>query len=113
MLNDLRSQFPGLDPLTDPGTPEARVDLLFSERAFWLFTRGTRLPDLRRLTEQYGRLVEDVFPHRSLLPRRRLRVGHVDPDPGFGASQSQLCRVHRGWKLSSEDVNESQVTVSM
>lgn len=52
----------GLPPLADPGTPEGRVDLLFRERAFWLFGVGTRLGDLRRLVRQYGRSADTVFP---------------------------------------------------
>jgi starch-binding outer membrane protein, SusD/RagB family len=48
--------------LTDPGTDQARVDLLFRERAFWLFGRGHRLGDLRRLIRQYGRTASAVFP---------------------------------------------------
>lgn len=52
-----------LDPLTDPGTPEARLDLLFRERALWLHMRGTRLGDLRRLVRQYGRDPGTVYPN--------------------------------------------------
>ncbi|MBX6330595.1 MAG: hypothetical protein IRY91_01975 [Gemmatimonadaceae bacterium] len=52
----------GLKPLSDPGTAAARVDLLFRERAFWLFGRGHRVGDLRRLIRQYGRQPESVFP---------------------------------------------------
>jgi hypothetical protein len=52
----------GLAALSDPGTPAARVDLMFSERAFWLFATGHRLGDLRRLIRQYGRPAETVFP---------------------------------------------------
>jgi hypothetical protein len=48
--------------LTDPGSDDARVDLLFRERAFWLFGRGHRVGDMRRLIRQYGRPVESVFP---------------------------------------------------
>jgi starch-binding outer membrane protein, SusD/RagB family len=51
-----------LPPLTDPGTEAARVDLMFQERAFWLFTTGTRLGDMRRLIRQYNRGSETVFP---------------------------------------------------
>ena len=51
-----------LAPLADPGTPDARVDLLFQERAFWLYATGHRLGDLRRLIRQYGRGAESVFP---------------------------------------------------
>ena len=48
--------------LTDPGTDAARVDLLFRERAFWLFSTGHRVGDLRRLIKFYGRSAESVFP---------------------------------------------------
>jgi hypothetical protein len=51
-----------LPPLVDPGTEKGRVDLLFREKAFWTFTRGQRLGDLRRLIRQYGRAPTDVFP---------------------------------------------------
>jgi hypothetical protein len=61
-LNALRATVTGLAPLTDPGTPEGRVDQLFRERAFWLFGTGHRLGDLRRLVRQYDRSVESVYP---------------------------------------------------
>ena len=50
-LNDLRQSFPdfGLGNLSTPGTQAAAVDLLFSERAFWLYATGHRLGDMRRL----------------------------------------------------------------
>ena len=51
-----------LKPLSDPGTANARIDLLFREKAFWTFTRGERLNDLRRLIRQYGRTADQVFP---------------------------------------------------
>lgn len=51
-----------LPPLTDPGDPIARVDLLFRERAFWMFGTGHRLGDLRRLVRQYSRTVDQVYP---------------------------------------------------
>ena len=64
LLNALRSTeiTPGLPPLTDPGSATARLDLLFRERAFWLFATGHRLADLRRLVRQYGRSVDATFP---------------------------------------------------
>jgi len=64
ILNMLRGTAitPALAPLEDPGTPESRVNLLFRERAFWLFGTGHRHGDLRRLVTQYGRGVETVFP---------------------------------------------------
>lgn len=52
----------GLPPLADPGSDAARVDLLFRERAFWLFGTAHRLGDLRRLIAHYGRTGDGVFP---------------------------------------------------
>jgi hypothetical protein len=60
-LNDLRDT-QGLDPLAVPGSQAEGVDLLFSERAFWMFATGHRLGDMRRLIRQYGRSAESVFP---------------------------------------------------
>lgn len=51
-----------LPPLVDPGTDSARTSLYFREKAFWTFSRGQRLSDLRRLVRQYGRPVDQVFP---------------------------------------------------
>jgi hypothetical protein len=63
-LNALRAPFdPDLPPLTPPGDLTSATDLLFRERAFWLFATGHRLGDLRRLIRQpYGRDPETVFP---------------------------------------------------
>jgi hypothetical protein len=59
-----------LDPLTDPATVgmtaaeamDARRNLLFRERALWLFNTGHRLGDMRRLVRVYGLPVNSVFP---------------------------------------------------
>ena len=51
-----------LPPLTLPATEAAQVDLLFREKAFWTFSRGQRLGDLRRLIRQYGRTPDNTFP---------------------------------------------------
>jgi hypothetical protein len=48
--------------LADPGTTVGREDLMFRERAFWLYATGHRLGDLRRLMRQYGRAEDAVFP---------------------------------------------------
>lgn len=48
--------------LVDPGTTEGRVSLHFREKAFWTFSRGQRLGDMRRLIKQYGRTVANTFP---------------------------------------------------
>lgn len=61
MLNGLRTPA-GLAALADPGTDSARVDLLYHERAFWMYLTGRRLGDLRRLLRNYGRSAESIFP---------------------------------------------------
>jgi len=61
-LNAARTPVTGLAPLTDPGTDAARVDQLFRERAFWMFSTGHRVGDMRRLIRQYGRAANSVFP---------------------------------------------------
>ena len=53
---------PVMTPLTAPTTKDAALDLLFREKAFWTFSRGQRLGDLRRLVRQYGRTQDKVFP---------------------------------------------------
>lgn len=70
ILNGLRAsprtlghfEVPAMAALATPATPAAATDLLFREKAFWQFARGTRLGDLRRLIRQYGRTASDVFP---------------------------------------------------
>jgi hypothetical protein len=67
ILNTLRTDADiGLLDLATPGTRDEAVDLLFAERAFWLFATGHRLGDMRRLVRPepvgYGRPVETVFP---------------------------------------------------
>ena len=70
ILNALRASPPTIHEipvapmpaLTDPGSQEARIDLHFREKAFWTFSRGQRLGDMRRLVRQYGRSVNDVYP---------------------------------------------------
>lgn len=59
ILNELRATSDlELEPLAGPAT----VDLLFRERAFWLYATAHRLPDLRRLIVQYGQSPANVFP---------------------------------------------------
>jgi hypothetical protein len=105
-LNALRAAAPstylalasGMSPLTDDSSTAAgateRVDVLFRERAFWLFGTGTRLGDLRRLVRQYGRDQSTVFPtgpypngHSSRLP---------DPLPNYGTDVTLGLPTSRG-----------------
>jgi hypothetical protein len=51
-----------LPPLSTPATKEEAVSQLFRERAFWTYSRGQRLGDMRRLIRQYGRTQDQVFP---------------------------------------------------
>ncbi len=51
-----------LPALGDPGTAAARQDLLFQERALWLYGTAHRLGDMRRLVRHYGRAIETVYP---------------------------------------------------
>ena len=51
--------------LTDPGASPGdtlRINMLFRERAFWMFSTGHRLGDMRRLMRQYGRTESQVYP---------------------------------------------------
>jgi hypothetical protein len=66
-LNALRA-VAGLPAVVDPGSTTARVDLLFRERAFWLYASGTRLGDVRRLIAAYGRTEATVLP-TGVYPR--------------------------------------------
>jgi hypothetical protein len=49
---------PVMAALVDPGTKVGRENLLFREKAFWTFSRGQRLGDLRRLIRNYGRAAD-------------------------------------------------------
>jgi hypothetical protein len=48
--------------LPTPANQTAATDLYFREKAFWTFSRGQRLGDLRRLIRQYQRTEANVFP---------------------------------------------------
>lgn len=57
-----------LPALVDPVTQTAREDLLFRERAFWLWSTAHRLADLRRLVRPvadggFGRAENTIFPN--------------------------------------------------
>lgn len=51
-----------LPPLALPATLAAQQNLLFREAAFWQFSRGHRLGNIRRLVRQYGRAATSVYP---------------------------------------------------
>jgi hypothetical protein len=69
-----------LAPVADPGTPDSRIDLMFQERALWMYLTGHRLGDLRRLVGSYGRSPDAVFPSGSYLGAAG---GSLGPDVNF------------------------------
>jgi hypothetical protein len=54
---------PAMAALATPANQTAATDLYFREKGFWDFSRGTRLPDMRRLIRQYNRTQDQVFPN--------------------------------------------------
>jgi hypothetical protein len=84
-LNNLRSTVAGLTPLVDPVTQSAREDQLFRERAFWMFSTGHRLGDMRRLLRApYSRTQAAVFPTGAWF-----KGGNYGPDVNFPVSQAE------------------------
>ncbi len=61
-IDDYGVTSPVLADLVDPGNAAARVDMLFQERALWLWGTGHRVGDSRRLVNQYGRTEASVYP---------------------------------------------------
>ncbi len=53
---------PVMAALAMPTSQPAAVDLYFREKAFWAFSRGQRLSDMRRLIRRYGRTQAQVLP---------------------------------------------------
>jgi len=58
-----------------PTTQAAAVDMLFKERAYWLYLTGHRLGDMRRLIRQYSRTAATVFPFGNVRYRPGLTYG--------------------------------------
>jgi hypothetical protein len=56
-----------LAALADPPSDSARLNIHFSERAFWMFSTGHRLGDLRRLVRQYGRGEAEAYPNGAFI----------------------------------------------
>jgi len=86
ILNTLRTTsqkmgvfiIPVMAALPAPTTQAAAIDLYFREKAFWAFSRGQRLSDMRRLIRQYGRDAETVFPSGQFF-----KVGTYGTDVNF------------------------------
>lgn len=56
-----------LPPLADPGTADARLDLLMKERAMWLYLTGHREGDLRRMAHVYHRDPLTLWPTGTVV----------------------------------------------
>lgn len=63
-------------PLVDPITDAARRDMLFKERAFWLYATGHRQGDLRRLVRHYGLTTAQAFPSGPYFRTAGLNYGN-------------------------------------
>lgn len=107
-LNELRLNAPNtylkltaaMDTLIADSTTGAsasmQVDVMFSERAFWLYGLGTRLGDLRRLIRQYGRNAESVFPTGTYVGGEGTKL--PQPIPNYGTDVSLMMpTVTSGW----------------
>ena len=80
-INEVRALY-GLGGLADPGSEDARIDLLFQERALTLFATSHRLGDMRRLIRQYGRSADEVFPigqYHKVFPDYDVDVNYPVP----------------------------------
>jgi type II secretory pathway pseudopilin PulG len=93
ILNALRAAPQSLGPistpvmtaLATPSTQDAAINLYFREKAFWTFSRGQRLPDLRRLIRQYGRTESQVFPEGTFF-----KGGPYENDVDFPVTIDEL-----------------------
>lgn len=85
ILNAARATVTGLTPLTLQTTPEAQRAQLFRERAFWQFSRGYRVGDMRRLITQYQVPSASVFPVGAWH-----KGGNYGTDVNFPVPQAEM-----------------------
>jgi hypothetical protein len=81
---------PTLADLTLPATTAEQVDLLFQERAYWLWLTAHRLGDMRRLIRQYGRTQDAVFPVGLYTPNGNAKGGSYGTDVNFPVPVTEL-----------------------
>ena len=92
IMNALRAAPPKLgeiqptamSALAAPATLRLAEDLYFREKAFWTFSRGQRLGDMRRLIRQYNRTQDQVFPIGE-----HYRGGNYGPDVTLPVPQAE------------------------
>lgn len=76
-LNTLRATVTGLAALPAAATTQAAaVDMLFRERAYWMWLTGHRLGDMRRLIRQYSRTANSVYPTGPVITRPGTNYGN-------------------------------------
>jgi hypothetical protein len=95
-----------MDTLTSDSTSGAQaaeqLDVMFRERAFWLFGTGTRLGDLRRLIRQYGRDQSTVFPSGVYINGNNPNL--PSPFPTYGTDVSiSLPSAHSGYTTTNSN----------
>jgi starch-binding outer membrane protein, SusD/RagB family len=61
-LGEVQATAAQLPPLAVPVTKVDAENVYFREKAFWTFSRGQRLGDLRRMVRYYDRTVANTFP---------------------------------------------------
>lgn len=83
----------GLSDLSDPVSPEARINLLFKERAFWFYFEGHRLADFRRLVRQYNRPATSVYANGA-YPKGTALYPAYDPNYVFSPPKDEMDRNH-------------------
>ena len=76
---------PVMAALPRPAGQRTAINLLFREKAFWTFSRGQRLGDLRRLVRQYGRTQANVFPNGQFF-----KGGTYGSDVNFPVTVDEL-----------------------
>jgi starch-binding outer membrane protein, SusD/RagB family len=67
-----------------PATTAEAADIFFREKAFWTFSRGQRLGDLRRLVRQYNRAQNTVFPTGAFF-----KNGNYGADVNFPVTDNE------------------------
>jgi len=77
-----------LPALSDPGTPETRLDTLMKERAMWLYLTGHREGDLRRMARIYNRDPDTLWPTGTINGPAYPPIWS-SPEPGDGTPYGQ------------------------
>jgi hypothetical protein len=84
-LGEIQLKTTDLPALAVPTTKVDAENLYFREKAFWTFSRGQRLGDLRRLIRFYGRTPEATFPVGE-----HYRGGNYGPDVNLPVPTDEL-----------------------